>query len=260
MSRTAAATTTPPHLRYGSGAHPVIAVHGWFGDHRAFDALRPHLDAAAFSYAFMDCRGYGAAKDTPGSYTMAEVAADVLALADALGWQRFSLVGHSMGGAAVQRVLADAPDRVRALVGISPVPASGVPFDLEQWALFSGAAADPGKRRAILDLTTGNRLTGVWLDAMVERSLAAVDDAAFRRYLDAWAGADFHAEVAGAELPVLAIAGDHDPALSAAVLEQTWLAAYPNARLVVLPDAGHYGMDESPVRLATEIEGFLRDA
>jgi pimeloyl-ACP methyl ester carboxylesterase len=259
MASPTAQLTTPPHVRYGSGDHGVIGVHGWFGDHRAFDAVRPHLDPDRFSYAFMDCRGYGGAKDTPGSYTMEEVSGDVLALADALGWDRFSLIGHSMGGMAVQRVLADAPERVRGLVGLSPVPATGVPFDDEQWALFSGAAGNPDNRRAILDFTTGNRLTGVWLDRMVRQSQTCADDEAFRRYLDAWAGTDFHDEIEGATLPVLVVVGQHDPALSAEVMAQTWLAFYPNARMVVLPEAGHYPMDEEPVRLATVVEEFLRD-
>src|SRR5438132_1238718 len=81
------------------------------------------------------------------------------ALADDLGWDTFDVIGHSMGGKATQRVLADAPQRVRRLVAISPAPAAGVPFDDQSWELFAGAAADDGKRATILDFSTGNRLT-----------------------------------------------------------------------------------------------------
>jgi pimeloyl-ACP methyl ester carboxylesterase len=56
---------------------------------------------------------------------------------------------------------------------------------------------------------------------------------------------------------VKVIVGEHDPALSAAVMEQTWLAFYPNAELEVLANAGHYPMFETPVALATSIEEFL---
>ena len=73
---------------------------------------------------------YGQRRDVPGQFTMDETAADALAAADGLGWDRFSLLGHSMGGMAMSRVLLEAPDRVeRNMVGISPVPASGVPLD-----------------------------------------------------------------------------------------------------------------------------------
>jgi pimeloyl-ACP methyl ester carboxylesterase len=147
---------------------------------------------------------------------------------------------------------------VDRLVGISPVPASGVPFDEQGWALFDGAATDPGNRRAIIDLTTGNRLSGHWLDAMVAFSREQSTAEAFGAYLSAWANTDFAAEIQGNPVPALAVVGEHDPALGAATMEQTWLKHYPNARLEVVPNAGHYTMEETPVRLATILEDFLR--
>ncbi|MFB9908552.1 alpha/beta fold hydrolase [Allokutzneria oryzae] len=246
-----------PHQTQGTGEHRVIALHGWFGDRTAFAPLWPHLDESAFTYAFPDYRGYGEAKATPGEFTMAEIAGDVLSLADHLGWEHFSLVGHSMGGMAAQRVLADAPERVRALVGVSPVPATGVPFDEQTWDLFSGAVDDPANRRAIIDMTTGGTLPGRWLDAMVARSLACSTVEAFRDYLAAWVKTDFHSEIEGNTVPALAVVGGQDPALSAEVMRATWMTHYPNARLEVLADAGHYAMDEAPLTLTARVESFL---
>lgn len=117
--------------RVGEGEHPVIGLHGWFGSATEWRPLQPYLDGSRFHYIFPDCRGYGARKSVAGEHSLAEAAGDVLTLADELGLDRFSLVGHSMGGTVMQRVLADAPKRVRALVGVSPVPAGGVPFDDE---------------------------------------------------------------------------------------------------------------------------------
>jgi pimeloyl-ACP methyl ester carboxylesterase len=171
----------------GSGPNKVICLNGWFGHARGWGPLMHSLDTQHFNYAFMDYRGYGARKGSGGPYTIAQIGHDVLALADHLGWQRFSLVGHSMGGLGIQQVLADAPARVQALVGVTPVPADGFAFDDAGWAFFSSAARDAAVRRAILDLTTGNRLTGVWLDAMVKSSLTHSDVEAFDAYLTAWA-------------------------------------------------------------------------
>lgn len=75
----------------------------------------------------MDLRGYGDRMQTAGEFTVDEVAADALAVADDLGWDRFSMVGHSMGAKFAHRVLLQAPDRVRALVGLNPVPAGRRP-------------------------------------------------------------------------------------------------------------------------------------
>lgn len=244
-------------VRIGTGEHKVLALHGWFGSATGWGWLPEVLDGDRFEWAFPDCRGYGTRRDVAGTYTIAEIAADVVAAADELGWDRFSLVGHSMGGSAVQRVLVEVPDRVRSLVGVSPVPASGVPFDEDAWALFAGAAGNDGNRRAIIDLTTGNRLSGAWLDRMVAFSVRESTREAFGAYLLAWAKTDFSARLDGIGVPVKVIVGDHDPALGAATMEQTVLRHLPDADLEVLSNAGHYAMFETPVALVTSIEEFL---
>jgi pimeloyl-ACP methyl ester carboxylesterase len=243
--------------RIGQGEHAVLVLPGWFGSAAAWAPVRSYLDGDRFSYFFLDYRGYGARRAEPGEYTIAEAAADARALADDLGLDRFSLVGHSMGGSVMQRVLADAPQRVRALVGVSPVPASGVPFDEQSWQLFSGARDNPDNRRAIIDFTTGNRLSAVWLDAMVRHSLDNSDATAFGSYLRAWAHTDFHNEIEGNPVPVRVIVGEHDPAISADVMRATFLKWYPNCTLTVFGNAGHYAPDETPVALVSEIESFL---
>ncbi|GAB4057348.1 alpha/beta fold hydrolase [Catellatospora paridis] len=247
-----------PHDVHGSGPHRVIVLHGWFGDRRAFAKVVPYLDGGAFTYVFADYRGYGQARDLSGEHTIAEIAGDVLALADKLGWDDFSMVGHSMGGSVIQRVMLDAPGRVRRLVGVNPVPASGVPFDEQGWALFTGAADEAGNRRAIIDFTTGGRLPATWLDEMTAYSVGNSNVEAFRAYLHAWAHTDFHTEVVGNTTPVLVVAGGQDPALSADVMRATWLQWYPNAELTVLADAGHYPMEETPLALVSVVEKFLR--
>ncbi|MBL8484734.1 MAG: alpha/beta hydrolase [Rhodocyclaceae bacterium] len=241
----------------GRGPHKVMLLHGWFGTARGWGPFVDSLDRQAYSWCFMDYRGYGAAKSRQGKHSMAEISADALELADALGWDKFSLVGHSMGGMAIQRVLADAPARVRKLVALTPVPASGVPFDAAGWEFFSAAAGSAETRRAILDLTTGNRLTGVWLDAMVRASLASSTPEAFSDYLTAWAKTDFAAEIQGNPVPILVLCGATDPALTADFMQQTYMQCYPNATLEVLPNSGHYPMFETPVALATRVQAFL---
>jgi pimeloyl-ACP methyl ester carboxylesterase len=245
------------YKRIGDGEHAVIALHGWFGSAAAWAPLWPHLDTRRFSYVFPDYRGYGTRRGVKGEHTIAELAADTLALADDLGLGRFSLIGHSMGGSVMQRAYADAPGRIRSLVGISPVPASGVPFDEQSWGLFSGAATEPANRRTIIDITTGGRLTGTWLDAMVAHSLAHSDPDAFADYLTAWARTDFHADIEGSEVPIKVIVGEHDPALGEQTARATFQQWYPKLDLEVFPNAGHYAMDETPVALATSIERFL---
>src|ERR1700742_806572 len=151
----------------GSGGQRVIALHGCFGSALGWGHLADYLNTDQFCYVFPDLRGYGSRKDEPGDFTMAEAAADALRLADDLGWDRFSLIGHSMSGVAVQHVLAQAPHRVRRLGGV--------------------AAATPASRGMIVNYATGSRLTPAFVDLIVRHSLAEADADAFGAYLESWA-------------------------------------------------------------------------
>jgi pimeloyl-ACP methyl ester carboxylesterase len=246
------------YVTVGFGDHHVLAIHGWFGSARGWGSLPEFLDGSAYTYVFMNLRGYGDRKGVTGEFTIDEAAADALAVADDLGWDRFSVVGHSMGGKIAHQVLLRAPDRVRTLVGLIPVPAGEMPFDEPSWALFSGAPAYPANRAAIIDFTTGNKLTKTFINHMVQHSLENSSVEAFAAYLPAWAKSDFTAQAkVDTATPVKLIVGVNDPTLSADVMEQTWRVFFPEAELTILPDAGHYPMFESPVSLATSIEEFL---
>jgi pimeloyl-ACP methyl ester carboxylesterase len=246
------------HRTLGHGPHHVLALHGWFGDETCFDPMRDALTLDEFTYAFMAYRGYGLSRQQRGDYTMKEISADALALADALEWETFSVIGHSMGGMAAQRVLADAPKRVEKLVALTPVPASGVPFDPESWKLFEGAARSLDHRRGIIDFSTGGRLSKAWVDRIARYSAETATVEAFAAYLQAWAKTDFHGEIIGKPVPVKVIVGAHDQALTEEAMRATYLAWYPHAELEVMANAGHYPMSETPVALATSIEAFLR--
>lgn len=247
------------HHTYGSGATRVLVFHGWFGDSRVFDPVLPAIDGARFTYAFVDQRGYGASMELGGPRTIEQVAEDGLALADALGWQGFHVVGHSMGGVVAQKLAARASSRVKSLVALSAVPASGVPLDEAGHALFYGAAERDDNCRGILDFTTGGRLSGAWLDFMVQRTRATCRREAFAAYLPSWQKADFASEVDGLELPLLALVGEHDPALSADVMRATLLRWFKDARLDTIANAGHYAMQETPIDLASRLERFFSE-
>ncbi|MFI1282385.1 alpha/beta fold hydrolase [Streptomyces sp. NPDC020858] len=246
------------HRRIGTGPVRAIVLHDWFGTSANWGSVLEHLDPDGFSYAFLDYRGYGERRDVSGRYSLGEIADDVLELADQLGWDTFSLLGHSMGGKAAQQVLVRAPERIEKLIGIAPVPAAPYELDDAAHALFHGAAEDPAKRRAILDLVTGNRASRHWLDRMVEHSLGVSRPEAFAAYLASWQPLDLSSAVKGNTVPVLVLVGEYDLALTEEVMRATWQAWYPNCRIVTLRGSGHYPPHETPVAFATEVEAFLR--
>ena len=176
-----------------------------------------------------------------------------------LGWTDFHVVGHSMCGMAMQRMILDIddPKRVKSVVGIDPVPACGGQLDEQGWALFEGAIKRDDNRYRILDFTTGNRNTPRWIEYMVERSHATTTENAYAGYLNAWATETFVEEAKGIDTPVLVCIGEHDLAFTKEAMESTFLTWLPNAELEIIENAGHYPMQEAPVNLVTVMEGFL---
>jgi pimeloyl-ACP methyl ester carboxylesterase len=102
----------------GVGGRPLMLVHGFTGGRTDFaDHIGP-LAAAGWHVVAPDLRGHGETggpRDT-SAYTVGAFVSDVEALADSLGWDRFVLLGHSMGGIIAQQFALDHPERLDALI------------------------------------------------------------------------------------------------------------------------------------------------
>lgn len=234
-----------------------MAFHGWFGSSNGWGSFLEFVDPDLFTYALVDYRGYGQRQGVAGDYSIAEISADALAAADALGWDTFNLLGHSMGGLAIQHVLADAPNRVQRMLALSGVPATGAQFDDETFAMFSTAPDSDETRAGLTHFSTGNRLNQTFGRRIVNESRANSTVAAFGGHLPSWVRTDISDRIQGQSLPVKAMVGEHDPSMNAEVMEATWMQFYPNCEIEVIPNAGHYAMFETPVWLATTAEEFF---
>ena len=242
----------------GRGPTRIIALSGFLVDAAGWGNFHDLINIEQQSWAFVNYRGYGDRKDVDGPYTNAQIAADALEVADRLGWDDFALVGHSMGGKAIERVYADAPKRVTGMIGISPVHADEFPFDEAGWQLFVDSIESDEKRYTIVDYTTGNRNSSTWIDKIVAYSEACSTRAAFGGYLQAWGKEDFLADLPTDDHPpVHLIVGAHDPTVGEEYVRDSWLKTYADATLDVIQNGGHYLMWEAPVSLLTSIEKAL---
>lgn len=251
-----AASLVPTRV-VGHGPTLVIVSHGWMGDHRLFDPFITTIDQDRYTYAFVDCRGYGTRQGEPGPMSVEAMAEDVLAVAESLGWERFHVIGHSMGGMAAQRLMVDTPDRLESAILVAPVPASGARIDDERRALLRRAMALPEARRELIDANTGRIRNDAWLDHLLNLSLGSTNAAALEAYMASWTGTDFAAEARGATVPVLLIVGELDPGAPLARMQETIMSWYPRAQLRQMKGIGHYPMQESPDELATLLDAHF---
>ncbi len=252
------------HDIHGSGPEKVLVLHSWMGDARSFDALKPFLDTDTCAYVFADLRGYGRSRQLRGSYTADEAAADAFYLADRLGWKRFHVVGHSMSGMIVQRMIINdwqrSYRRIKSAVAITPVTASGFPADEATKQFLWGLIHDATMTAQGIAGLTGGRLPARWSEQMARNNLDTSDAGAMRGYYRMWIDGDFSAEAAAVKpgTPLRVIGGRRDlPGFDEAHYRRTFGAWYPNAEFEFIAEAGHFPMHETPPYLAALIESHL---
>lgn len=242
---------------YGTGHQPVILVHGWSVSGDVYDNFLTEIDTSKYRVLVPDLRGTGAS-DKPGTgYSLKNYQRDVMAVANHAHALRFVLVGHSMGGAIAQKIASERPARVRGLVLMSPVPASGFPLPQDAYDLFHASAYDADLQEIVFGISSV-ALTPADL-AHLLASAATVDPVASQDSLAAWTQADFANQLWRVKMPTLVIVSD-DPFLSAPILQD--LVVDPigcNAELEYFPGSGHYMLVEDAPQTADLFENFVDD-
>jgi esterase len=250
------------YLDWGSvGKPPVLLLHGlamfartW--DHNAL-ALRD-----AFHVLALDQRGHGESDRPPrDGYRTPAFASDVVALADALGWERFSIVGQSMGGHNAMFTAAERPDRVARLVisDMEPVMRRELIADMrgaERLPEYDSVEAAVAEARA-----RNPRPTDELLRHRVEHMLRRLPDGRLTPKYDLWAPKSWQAldlwpRLADIRCPTLLVRGAESPVLQPDVAERM-VRAIPDCRYVEIPRAAHSVGLDNPAAFDAAVRAFL---
>lgn len=103
------------HLFGPAEGLPVIALHGWLDNANSFARLAPRLEGLRIVALDLAGHGHSAHRPAGASYGLADYAFDVLRVAEQLGWQRFGLLGHSLGAVVAVQLAGALPERVSHL-------------------------------------------------------------------------------------------------------------------------------------------------
>ena len=108
-----------------SGYLPVIALHGWLDNAASFDRMLPFMEN--LHVIALDLAGHGRSspRSPDSSYDIWIDIGEVISVADQMGWDRFSLIGHSRGAAIAGLIAGTYPDRIAQLAlidGYVPMP------------------------------------------------------------------------------------------------------------------------------------------
>lgn len=238
----------------GAGPLDVLLVHGWMASGAVWDAVLPCLDAFGVRWIIPDQRGSGGSDKPAEGYAIDRYVDDLLAVLDAVDCKQCVLVGHSMGGQLALALAAKAPERVKSVCALCPVPPAGLPLPADAAGLFRTSANDRAKQQTILSLACKTLA-----DAERERLLdaaGAVSAPCIEQAFDAWTGGGIADRMSAVRAPLLVVATD-DPFLPPAFLREAVVAKVSGARMTYLPGPGHYPQNERPIETAAIIDAFV---
>ena len=262
-------------LRSGApGAPKVLALHGWLDNAASFVPLADHLDG--IDLVAIDQPGHGrSAHLPPGTdYSFVGAMNAVLDVADALGWGRFALLGHSMGAGIASMLAAACPQRIERLLAIEALGALAETPERTVTRMRDAVVAHRGLKdkrlRVFADIDSAvrtrqfaSRVPGSGLDErsvrlLVERGLREV------RVDGELAGYEWSSDprltlptmtrmtepqvedlLAGIECPVRAIFADPAQPYLPDDLRRRRVGLLPQGELIILPGGHHLHMQQA---------------
>jgi 3-oxoadipate enol-lactonase len=225
----------------GPVANVVMFAHSLGSDHSIWDAQKSAL-AGRHTVLSYDLRGHGKTTATPGAYTFDLLAADALALLDALQIETASFVGISLGGMIGQAVALAAPQRIDKLV-LADTTCAYPPEAQAAWPERIRQIAASGLEPLVMP-TLERWFTAPYRAAhpeVIDRIGALIRATPVAGYLGcchAIARLDFTAPLKTLPMPALVVVGDSDPGIPLP-LAQALADAIPGAQLAVIPGAAH---------------------
>lgn len=245
------------------GAPALVLIHGFSHSLEAFQPWAERFDDEYRVIRF-DLPGHGlSGRPENGDYSNQATVDQVGALLDAIAPDTFALGGNSLGGLVAWRYAAANPDRVDALILVSPggYPINAVteePADVPAGvAFYLRNASEPMVRPALSALYADparlNDEEVVRVTALMKRD---GNGEAMVTRLEQFTLPDPEPVLGQVETPTLILWGEQDVIVPPAHGPR-FVEAMPDARLVMYENAGHVAMQELPGETAAEVEGFL---
>lgn len=234
--------------------HPIGADQSIWD--RVVPLLLPHVRVLRH-----DLRGHGGTDVPAAPCTIDQLAGDVLAITQALGIERFSLAGLSLGALTTMKVALQAPEKVQALVVCSGSPRMNPPpggWDGRIASALEHGMAPVADGMVSRMFTPGFVQAFPTLVASLRTVIERTDSRGFAHCAAVLRDADLWGELAGIRAPTLAACGKQDPLIPADTAEKVALAVRDGSATVF--DSGHFPPVETPNEFSGAVLQLLQRA
>lgn len=246
------------YVEQGSGDEFIIFVHGYASAKGAWKEVLELLPKEYHAYA-IDQRGHGQS-GRPGSYRLTEFVEDIYAFSQELGIERFTCVGHSMGGKIGMKFALDHPDVLKALVLVCPAPAFAFPpamVPVIKEGMGAMFASPESIRGYVESEINGRPVSKERIDDMVN-DMSSIDPAAIEECGDFLFSTDLIPQLGDIRAATIIVVGAEDKSITLDVAKPT-ADAIKGSRLEVFEDTSHFLPLESPQELVDLITSFIKD-
>jgi pimeloyl-ACP methyl ester carboxylesterase len=265
------------HAVVGGAGRPLLLIHGWPGSWYYWRLVMPAL-AGEFEVVAVDQRGIGLSDKPEEGYDAGALANDLVGLMDALGHERFAVVGVDTGLLIGYALAADHPDRVaRLAVGEAPLPGITPPFPLilpdplvdRLWHLPFNQLAETNEKlvRGREDIFFGaefnasagtKKLPGdavkYYVDGLASSPEALHGSFQLYRAFGATAAQNEERKTRRLPMPVLAMGGEQS---SGSMVEETMRLVADDVQGHVFAGIGHWLAEQAPDEFIAVLTEFL---
>lgn len=268
------------HVAKAGSGRPLLLLHGWPEFWLSWEPVMARL-ASRFTLYAPDLRGFGDSDKPDGPFGPDQQAADMVALMDALGLKQAGIVGHDVGGALMQPLARNAPERIAGLFffdfvypGIGPRMAEPARLNNIWYQSFHQMEMAPtlvGASRETCRIYISHFLRN-WshrkdafddvVEAFTDNFLKPGNlEGGFAHYKAAHAGRVRMMQGEAPKLPPIDVPAcvrwaEHDPLFPYAWTDRLG-ETFSNLDVAMFAGVGHFPHREDPDRAAREIENFF---
>jgi len=251
------------YFAHGEGPNRILFIHGFQASARIWAKVQKAMPAERYTTVAINNRGAGKS-DAPADerdYGVPIFAADAFELARKLEWTRFTLVGHSLGGATAAQFALDHPDVLNGLVLLDPASPNGRNFaggaELTQTIDALMAARREQQARGLGgDGILARGATDEWLNLLAQ-DMRAAPEQRLRGSLRSMFSLRLGARLKSLAMPVLLVGGDADELIPLANMLDTWSLLPEGSGLHFWHGVGHSPNVDCPDALSSLLQRFV---